>query len=500
MSSPRVDTLITHGRLIDPQHQVDKITTIGVTNGQISYVGEGKNAPSASRHINAEGKIIAPGFIDLHSHAQNLTGHRLQALDGVTTTLELESGAAPIRNSLSWCADQGRPLHYGFSAGWLHSRILVMEGIDDDAAAQLPPLPLDSWAGLQDRTAWRQAADSSQIDRIVETLAAQLDAGGIGIGMLLGYCPDSTPEELEAVAELGAARGVPLWVHARGKSDIGVAELIDVCRRTGVQVHLCHFASTNSKTLEASSQLILDAQAEQLPFTTESYPYGMASTVIGATFLSPEALQAAGTPASNIILLSTGEQIASYDRLAQLREDNPGALVLMRTYDERDPSQVEKLKQALTLPSAAFASDAMPVKVAEESAGEQLRAGDITELDQWPLPAELTVHPRASSCFTKGISWLARDTGTLTLSETIARSSTIPAQILRPSAPGFEMKGHLGLGADADVVVFDLEAMEPATSYTEVTPSRGVTDLLVGGVSVVADGVLQPASCPGRAY
>lgn len=485
---------MTGGRLVDPQNSIDAITNVGLAGGKVVYIGE--ETPHAEHVIEATGKVVAPGFIDLHSHAQNLTGHRLQALDGVTTTLELESGAAPLTSSLTWAQRQGRPLHYGYSAGWLHSRIIVMEELSQDVVEALPPLPLDSWAGLQDRVAWRQPANADQIRRIVELTEAQLDDGAIGIGMLLGYCPRSTVEELDAIAQLGVRRGVPLFVHARAGAATGLTELIELSRSTGVQVHLCHFASTNSSAVEESSALIAQAQAEGLPLSTESYPFGMSATVIGAGFLAPEALQARGFSPSNIIYLATGEEIPSYDRLTEIRAQDPGGLVMIRTYDERDPKQLDTLKQALTLPGAAFASDSMPVKAI--GGDPEGLFGDITELTEWPLPAGLTVHPRSSSCFTRAISWLHRDSGALSLDEVISRSSTIPAHVLRGAVPAFHNKGHLAEGADADVVVFDLGALSPTTTFTRVAPSAGIEHVLVGGTAVVAAGALLPDSLPGQ--
>lgn len=491
------DVLLTGGRVIDPATGFDAVADLAITGGEITYLAApGKETPEAETVVDATGKILAPGFIDLHAHGQNLTGHRLQAFDGVTTTLELESGAAPIRSALNWSAEQGRPLHYGFSAGWLHSRILVMEELEDKADA-LDPLPLDSWASLQHLQSWRGEATPEQIGRIVELTAKQLDAGGLGIGMLLGYAPGTSAAELQAIAELAVQRDVPLFVHARRGGPEGLEELLELSRRTGVQVHLCHFGSTNSGSLAESTQLVLDAYAEGLPFTTESYPFGMSSTVIGAAFLDPEVMKQTGRDPRRIIVLETGEEIASYERLAELRAEDPGTLILGRTYDERIPEDRAALQQAVTLKDAAFASDSMPVKPA--SSGCMAGLENPTDIDEWPLPEGFVVHPRATGCFTRAISWLARDAQALSLSEVIARSSTIPARIMSRAFPEFKRKGTLQPGSDADLVVFDLESLTPNEDFTRVEPTTGVDQLWVGGVQVIEDGQLKPEAKPGRA-
>ncbi|GAB3842173.1 amidohydrolase family protein [Nesterenkonia populi] len=499
MDFPLCDVLITGGRVIDPENAIDVEVNIGIVGDKIAYVGEG--TPEAQSVIDVRGKIVAPGFIDLHSHAQDLAGHRLQALDGVTTSLELEGGAAPVSKSYDWSNSEGRPLHYGYSAGWLYSRAIIKEQFDENAVAGLSALPLDAFSAIQGGAHWREPATAEELQQILGLVEEQLDAGAIGIGVLLGYAPRTSSEELHALGKLAMKRQVPLFVHMRWGARVpdhtpveGVSELLELSRTTGAQVHLCHFASSNASMVEESAQLISEAQAEGLPFTTESYPFGLASTVIGAEFLSPESLQATNTPASTITYLKTGEEVASFERLRRLRAEDPGGLCLIRYYDEREPAQLEQLKQAVSLQGAAFASDAMVVQPLDQAAD---RSG--LDLSQWPLPSEgITVHPRTTSCYVRALSWLHRDTGTLGLSEVIDRSSALPARILRSSVPAMERKGHLGVGADADVVIFDLQRLEPNTSFAPVTPSKGIEHVLVGGTAVVSGGELLPEQRPGQ--
>lgn len=494
------DLLIAGARVIDPDNGVDAQLNIGISEGKIAYVGHA--VPDAISVIEAEGKIVAPGFIDLHSHAQDLAGHRLQALDGVTTSLELEGGAAPVLKSYQWSRDEGRPLHFGYSAGWLYSRAIVKEQLDDEAIEALPALPLDTFSAIQGGQSWGEPATADELEKIIGLVEEQLEAGAVGIGVLLGYAPRTSAEELQALGELAHRRRVPLFVHMRWGAKVpdhtpveAVTELIELSRSTGARVHLCHFASSNASSVEESSLQIAQAQSEGLPITTESYPFGLASTVIGAEFLAPEALESTGTPASIVTYLKTGEEVSSYARLGELRSEDPGGLCLIRYYDEREPAQLEELKKAVSLHGAAFASDAMVVQPLN-GAAENSR----TDMNQWPLPAEgITVHPRTTSCYVRALAWLHRDTGTLSLHDVIERSSALPARILREAVPVMEHKGHLAVGADADVVVFDLERLEPNVSFAPVTPSKGIEHVLVAGEPVVRNGELLSEQKPGVA-
>lgn len=241
MDSSRCDLLITHGRVVDPENAVDAHLNIGITGNKISHVGV--EEPEALSVIEARGKIVTPGFIDLHSHAQDLTGHRLQALDGVTTSLELEGGAAPVAKSYDWSQTEGRALNFGYSAGWLYCRAAVMEEYDDDTVAALPSLPLKAFSAIQSGKNWREPATSRQLQRIIELVEEQLDAGAIGIGVLLGYAPRTSAQELQALGELAVKRRVPLFVHMRWGANIpdrtpmeAITELVELSRVVPLKV------------------------------------------------------------------------------------------------------------------------------------------------------------------------------------------------------------------------------------------------------------------------
>src|SRR5699024_12489181 len=107
-------TLIIGGRVVDPRNGVDDVLTIGIADGRIVHVGP-ETIP-AERSIDAEDLVVSPGFIDLHSHAQNQVGQLLQAFDGVTTSLEHESDATPLHHSLNASEPEGRALNDGSHA------------------------------------------------------------------------------------------------------------------------------------------------------------------------------------------------------------------------------------------------------------------------------------------------------------------------------------------------------------------------------------------------
>src|SRR5881628_317536 len=90
----RYDLVILGGRVMDPASRLDAVRNVGVTGGRIAVITPGRIAGRDT--IDARGLVVAPGFVDLHSHGQDDESYRYYAMDGVTTALDLELGVGPI--------------------------------------------------------------------------------------------------------------------------------------------------------------------------------------------------------------------------------------------------------------------------------------------------------------------------------------------------------------------------------------------------------------------
>ena len=483
--------LLRGGRVLDPATGHDAVADVLVRDGRVSATGAdllAAGVPDATV-VDVAGLVVGPGFVDLHSHVHSIAGHRLQALDGVTTSLDLEAGLMPIEQAYANAAREGRPLHYGFAASWACARAAVLCGVEPDANVA-------SALGVLGDPRWQRTSTADELRHWLRLLEHELAAGALGIGVLMGYAPHSDPAEYLSVARLAAAAGAPTFTHVRELVETdpsvpvdGVDELVRAAAETGAAMHHCHVNSTSRRHIDRVLATLEASRAAGSRVTVEAYPYGAGSTAVGAYFLDPDRLPAMGLAPSSIILIGTGERIADAARLREVRAADPGAPCVFAFLDEEDPADASLLQRSLAFPDSIVASDAMPVVFADGT----------FESHAWPLPAAAATHPRTAGTFAKVLRMMVRETGRWDWLEAFRRASYLPARVLDDIAPAMRGKGRLSAGADADVVVLDPDAITDNATYVDsCRPSSGVRHLLVGGEFVIRDGELQTAALPGR--
>ncbi len=490
MEAPRIDEnthdlVLRGGRVIDPETGLDAVRDVAIDGGKIAAVS--RDHLVGRQVIDVGGFVVAPGFIDLHSHAQTLAGRRLQACDGVTTALDLEAGRTPTGTAYAREAASGSPLHYGFSTSWAAARMQEVAGLVADGGG--PTI-----IGNIGSPGWQKTATGPEIERILERLSADLADGALGIGLLLGYAPAVDPQEYLAVAQLAAAAAVPTFTHCRDLIEFtpttridGAEEIVRAAAETGAHMHYCHINSTSARHIDRVLELVERCRRNGGIVTTEAYPYGSGATAIGAAFLAPDRLAAKGMTTMSLTYLPTRERVGDEARLRELRAADPGGAVVVDFLDENDPADRVFLRRALSFEDCIIASDAMPPTT----------SGGWSDPQDWPLPPEEVTHPRTAGTFCRALR-LGREEGTPPI-DTLRRCTLLPARVLEACAPGLEAKGRLRAGADADLVVFDPDRVTDQATYAESTrPSSGVLHVVVDGTFVVRDGNLVLDAMPGK--
>jgi len=456
VSAQQYDLVIEGGRVMDPETGLDAVRNVGIREGKIVRIAA-ESLPG-SRVVDAHGLVVAPGFIDLHQHGQDIASQRVKALDGVTTALELEIGAPDVAEFLN--AKRGRSLiNYGTAASHVAARSLAL-------GAPLPAGDILPKSG----PATDQAATPEQLEKIKQRLNEELDAGGLAVGMGIAYTPGATRAEVIDIFRLAAGRRLPVYTHVRshGRTDPGssieaVSEVIGAAAITGASLHIVHINSTcMADSLECLS-MIEGARARGLDVTTEAYPYAAAMTAINSAVFNPGWQQQMGISYGDLMLPDTGERLTK-ERFDELHNASAARFVIIFSNAQ------EVVDQVIPHPLVMIASDG------------------------------LEGHPRNAGTFSRVLAQYVREKGTVTLMDAVRKMSLMPAQMLERSTPEARRKGRMQEGADADIVVFDAKTISDRSSFEKpMEPSIGVRYLVVGGTVAVDEGKIVPDAFPGRA-
>ena len=490
-ASANYDLVINNGRVMDPETKFDSVANVGVKDGKIIKIT--KEQISGTKSIDATGKVVAPRFIDIHAHGQNIGDYRMQAMQGVTTMLELESGVLPISQ---WYDDQSKkklPLNYGAAAGWTYARIATFTDTKPEATVKY----FQDAQGLKD---WKMnIATPEQQEKILKLVEEGLDEGGLGIGINAGYAPGYGRKEYYALAELAAARDVATYTHVRYASNMepqssfeAVQEVIANAAITGAHMHVCHINSTSLKDINATLSLINNAFKHNINITVGAYPWGAASTVIGAAMFSGEGWpERMGSTAHNFQL---GLERMTQEQLDDYQKNKPGTFIVWHFLDESNKSDLAMLDASILHPKILIESDEMFWMFMDKHNEVQNYDGDA-----WPLPENAFSHPRSNGTFAKVLRSYVRERGLMDMQEALRKMTLMPAQTLEDFVPQMKTKGRMQEGMDADIVVFDPKTIKDIGTYEKPNqPAEGVQSLLVNGELVVADGKLVTKAAPGK--
>jgi dihydroorotase len=442
------DVVIANGRVMDPASGTDAVLQVGIRGGKIAAISP--QALHGRTVLDAKGLVVAPGFIDLHSHGQTPENYRFKAMDGVTTALEMEVGVSPV--SAWYAARAGKALvNFGASSGHLPARMAVMH----DTGVLLP----------RDKAVERAATPAEQRETLA-LVRRGLEEGALGVGLGIAYVPLVTRAEILDLFRLAAEKKTAVYVHMRngGPEEPGVIdalqEAIADAAVTGAALHVVHITSMGLRETPLCLDMIEGARRRGLDVTTEAYPYTAGMTDIGSAIFSAgwQARQG-GITFSDLQWAATGERLTAAT-FARYRKQ--GGMVAIHSIPE------EIVKLAIGNPLVMIASDG----ILENGKG----------------------HPRAAGCFTRVLGRYVREQHVLTLMEALRKMTAAPAERL-----GIKSKGRIAVGADADLAVFDAaRVMDRATFENPAQYAVGMVYVLVNGVPVVRNGALVDGVAPGR--
>lgn len=474
MGSPKIplDIVFTNARVIDPQTGLDAIRNIGIAGATIVEVSTRRL--SGKQMIDATGLVAAPGFIDLHSHAYGEETATYQAMDGVTTRLELELGVYPVKQWYD--KKRGHELiNYGASVNHDRVRYSLQHGgtVDDP---RIPGETSDAlYADPRVNQFMRKPIPVEVYGRFVPMLESGLDEGGIGIGSGTQYAPGITRAEMLDLTQLAAQRHVCVFTHIRFGSLVEPGSTLEALQEqvanaafTGACVHIAHINSMAMSSTLRMIGFLHGARYRGVDVSTEIYPWDASSDQIRSVIFDPGWQSRWGVTVADLQSKVTGKRLTASE-FGALRNGTGEDGVLMHMNSE------ETITRALQDPLVLVASDSEDI------------------VDRYS-------HPRSAGTFARVLGHYVRETGALTLLQAIDKMSLMPAQRLEGFVPVMKKKGRVQPGADADLVLFDPERVAARATYLDAKQySQGMMYVLVNGCFVVKRGVLVRNVFPGQA-
>jgi len=446
-------TVIHAGTLVDPAQGLCGEANLICSGGKVSEIHLSPSAEEveyyrnkADLFIDAEGKTVSPGFVDIHMHEDPYDAENDVIHPNITSSMALMGVTTAVGGNCG--SNEGEPDRY-------------LDAIDRDGA----PVNLALMAGhtfLREHCGGvdKYAPVSSCAVAAMGRMAKKyLDAGCVGISFGVKYVPGTTWEEIIALSRLCREGDKLVPSHVRMDVD-GVfnacEELAEIGRQAGVKVQFSHIGSMGGYgQMERLLDQIEKYRAEGIDMMCDCYPYDAFSTQIGATTYDPENFAAYRSDYDRILLCDgpyAGKR-CNRELFEKMRRERPETMTVGYFMQQND------VDLALMSPLVMLGSDG-------------IRVGDQG-------------HPRAAGAFPRFLRQYAA-TNRISLSEAIAKVTAMPAERL-----ALKEKGNLKIGSDADIVIFDLEKIEDRATYTQpVLSPIGIEWVLIGGETVVRNGEL----------
>lgn len=438
-------TLIQNGLVIDPTNRIYAKLNLLLDGRKISAVTTG--VPAADRVINAEGKIVCPGFVDIHMHEDPVEADGKLYTDeeksifncmlrmGVTTVLAGQCG-------LNSC----HPADY-------------LDIVDrDGAAVNVAMLAGHAWfrdhVGATDKYA---PTTPEQNRRMAEEIGQALDRGVMGLSYGIRYIPGINMDEMLATAAPCRKDGKLIAAHIRSDAEEvfdAARELLETGRTIGLPVQVSHIGSmAGFGQMERFLTMVDEYRLNGLDVSCDCYPYYAFSTHLGSTTYD-EGWMDRYHCGYDVVELCEGKykgQRCTKEIFEEERQNDPNCITVCYVMKSGD------VDMAFQHPNVMLASDG----IMNHGQG----------------------HPRAAGAFPRLLAEFVRS-GKVSLYDAIDRMTAMPADRLH-----LQNKGRLNAGADADIVIFDPERVQDRATFSQPLLSPvGIDYVLIGGEIAAENG------------
>ena len=435
--------LIKNGLVIDPRNSVMARLNVLLDGGKVADVT--MECPKADMVIDAEGKAVTPGFIDIHMHEDHLDSEGNIIKDetaifpcmlrmGVTSVLAGECGInrGDPGDYLDKVDNGGTAVNVAMLAGHAYIR---------EACGHM-----DKYTPVSDE----------ELCAMEAAFTRALDRGCFGISYGIRYVPGIDSRELKRTAALCKKDDKLIAAHIRDDAEAVFAsarEFIDIGAEFGLSTEVSHIGSmAGFGQMEEFLRLVDEYRMKGVRVSCDCYPYYAFSTSLGSTTYDDGWLDRYHC-GYDVVELCEGKykgQRCTKEIFDEVRRDQPECLTVCYVMRESD------VDLALRDPNVMLGSDG----IMNDGQG----------------------HPRAAGAFLRLLSGFVR-TGKLPLYDAISKMTAMPAEKM-----GLANKGTLRKGADADVVIFDPKTVEDEATFEQPTrPGKGIDYVFIGGEVAVKD-------------
>lgn len=498
-----VDLLLHGGRIADGTGGPLLPADVGVCGGTLRVLPRGAVQPHVAREVlDASGLILAPGFIDAHTHSDvaalgdvDVATSHAAVLQGVTVEICGNCGTSAFPGAFGNFsefarahAESGRANHIASLVGHGSLRAKVV----GNAA---------------------RAATVAEVDAMCTLLSEALGAGAVGLSSGLIYTPGSYADtaEIVALAAVAAQHGKPYVTHLRDEMrhvDAGLAEAAEIARRSGAALHVSHHKTAGKHAWGGTERTLPYLEAlrdEGLDVTCDVYPYTAGSTGLaamlppwahdGGTAYLLERLREPRERALMRIAIDSGVPgwentvgNVGWDRISVAGACRHPELQGLTIAQAADACRLDPLDLVAELLLAHDGDVTIVSHSMREDDVRRVLAAPFAMIGSDGVPKPGLPHPRWAGTFARVLGHYVRELGLLSVQEAVRKMTGATAQRF-----GLAGRGVISDGAPADIVAFDPTAITDLATFTEpLLAPRGVRAVIVDGRLVVLDGVLRP--------
>jgi N-acyl-D-amino-acid deacylase len=514
-----VDLVIRGAIVVDGTGAPRKRASVGVVNGRIAAVDPTEKLTGA-RTLDGGGLILAPGFIDTHSHSDLRLlvepDLPMKVRQGVTLEVLGQDGisVAPLRpereeeEKRKLAGLLGRPdVRWTWSGMGEYLATLERIGPSPNVAMLVPHGAVRTCVmGPEDRDP--TAAELTAMEKLLDVSLAE-GAIGLSTGLIYPPCCYAKTPELVALGRVLAKHGGPFVVHLRSESDRileAIDEMVGVGRASGCRVHISHWKIAGKENFARWREVqarVEDAQRSGVIVTCDQYPYAAGSTMLGA--ILPPWAHSGGAEATIARLKNADDRARMKKQMSDpglVEWDNfwrwtgPAGITVSDVPSGKRPALVGK-----SVLEGAKAAKQDPLEfVLDLLRDENLGVGMVSHNQSEDVVQEFATlpyvnvctdgllggrpHPRAYGTYPRVLGRLVREKKAMTLEAAVRKMTDQAAKAMNLSGIG-----RIAPGCRADLVLFDAERVIDHATYEEPTrPSEGIVHVIVNGKPVLTDG------------